>query len=624
MKERAAELRAEGKKGAKKADGLQALLDKIAEMAPEDRALAERVHVTVTAAAPELAPKTWYGMPAYANADDKVVIFFQDSGKFGYRYSTLGFQDVGEPRRRRHVARVVRPHAVEPRRGSTGYRAREDRDLLSSAAGGDQLGDLRGVERRALAQVVAADEQLERVRVVQRRADPADPGRVGADDVGRRRELAGRRVVDAPRRRPRPRSSSRASSASGSPSKTRVHGERVRGDDRARARRSRTPRRSGSPRILRDSLRTLSSSLDQPPSCSEPAHGTTLSASGAGNGPRSSPTDRRARRRPGCPGSGRRRPWPAARAACRCRPDPAPDAAWYDATTSSRRPYARCSAPSATIIDSVVQFGLPMMPLGRVGRGGGVDLGHDERDVGVHPEGAGVVDRDGAARGGDRRPLRGDLVGDVEHRDVDAVEDLRRQRQRPRRPRRAPAAAGRPTAPTRPAGSRPRRRVAVESRSSMTVPTAPVAPTTASVGRDLRAPARSSPGPSVDDGLLASRRPGSNAECTAVTAASTSCLAAHDRDADLGRRDDLDVDAGVRERAEERRGDARVRAHARADQRDLADRVVVLRATRSRSRPCARRRAAMRPVAVGLGQGERDVGAVRRARPRRSARSCRC
>jgi uncharacterized protein YdhG (YjbR/CyaY superfamily) len=94
MKERAAELRAEGKKGAKKADGLQAVLDRIAEMAPDDRALAERVHMTVTANAPELAPKTWYGMPAYANADGKVVLFFQDSGKFGYRYSTLGFQDA--------------------------------------------------------------------------------------------------------------------------------------------------------------------------------------------------------------------------------------------------------------------------------------------------------------------------------------------------------------------------------------------------------------------------------------------------------------------------------------------------------------------------------------------------
>ena len=94
MKARTAELRAEGKKGAKKADGLQAVLDRIAEMAPEDRMLAERVHMAVTTTAPELSPKTWYGMPAYANADGKVVVFFQDSGKFGYRYSTLGFQDV--------------------------------------------------------------------------------------------------------------------------------------------------------------------------------------------------------------------------------------------------------------------------------------------------------------------------------------------------------------------------------------------------------------------------------------------------------------------------------------------------------------------------------------------------
>jgi uncharacterized protein YdhG (YjbR/CyaY superfamily) len=94
MKERAAELQAEGRKGAKKADGLQAVLDRIAEMAPDDRALAERVHVTVTAAAPDLSPKTWYGMPAYADEDGKIVVFFQDSGKFNYRYSTLGFQDA--------------------------------------------------------------------------------------------------------------------------------------------------------------------------------------------------------------------------------------------------------------------------------------------------------------------------------------------------------------------------------------------------------------------------------------------------------------------------------------------------------------------------------------------------
>jgi uncharacterized protein YdhG (YjbR/CyaY superfamily) len=94
MKQRAAELRAEGKSGAKKADGLQAVLDAIAKMAPEDRVIAERVHATVSTTAPELAPKTWYGMPAYTNADGKVVFCFKNSGKFGMRYSTLEFQDA--------------------------------------------------------------------------------------------------------------------------------------------------------------------------------------------------------------------------------------------------------------------------------------------------------------------------------------------------------------------------------------------------------------------------------------------------------------------------------------------------------------------------------------------------
>jgi uncharacterized protein YdhG (YjbR/CyaY superfamily) len=93
MKQRAAELRAEGRSGAKKADGLQAVLDSIAAMADDDRALAERVHVTVTANAPDLAPRTWYGMPAYTNADGKVVVSFKNAGKFGQRYSTLEFQD---------------------------------------------------------------------------------------------------------------------------------------------------------------------------------------------------------------------------------------------------------------------------------------------------------------------------------------------------------------------------------------------------------------------------------------------------------------------------------------------------------------------------------------------------
>ena len=94
MKARVAELRAEGKKGAKKADEAQAVLDAIAKMAPDDRALAERVHATVTAAAPQLSPKTWYGMPAYANEDGKVVCFFKAASKFKVRYATVGFEDA--------------------------------------------------------------------------------------------------------------------------------------------------------------------------------------------------------------------------------------------------------------------------------------------------------------------------------------------------------------------------------------------------------------------------------------------------------------------------------------------------------------------------------------------------
>ncbi len=96
MKERAAELRAEGRAGSKKADGLQAVLDKISELEPDDRALAERVHVAVTSAAPELSPKTWYGMPAYTNADGKIIVAFKNAKKFSQRYSTLEFQDAAQ------------------------------------------------------------------------------------------------------------------------------------------------------------------------------------------------------------------------------------------------------------------------------------------------------------------------------------------------------------------------------------------------------------------------------------------------------------------------------------------------------------------------------------------------
>ena len=88
MKERAKELKAE----ATKADGEKALLEKVAEMKGTDRAIAKRLHAIVTAAAPTLSPKTWYGMPAYAK-DGKIVCFFQSKAKFGSRYATFGFSD---------------------------------------------------------------------------------------------------------------------------------------------------------------------------------------------------------------------------------------------------------------------------------------------------------------------------------------------------------------------------------------------------------------------------------------------------------------------------------------------------------------------------------------------------
>ena len=88
MKERAQELKAE----ARKADGESALLAKIAEMPKADRVLAERVHAIVKANAPDLSPKTWYGMPAYAR-EGKVVCFFQSADKFKARYATFGFSD---------------------------------------------------------------------------------------------------------------------------------------------------------------------------------------------------------------------------------------------------------------------------------------------------------------------------------------------------------------------------------------------------------------------------------------------------------------------------------------------------------------------------------------------------
>jgi uncharacterized protein YdhG (YjbR/CyaY superfamily) len=89
MKERAQELKAE----ARRADGEKALLAKVAEMPEPDRAMAERLHAIVKASAPGLSPKTWYGMPAYANKDGKVVCYFTAASKFKSRYATFGFND---------------------------------------------------------------------------------------------------------------------------------------------------------------------------------------------------------------------------------------------------------------------------------------------------------------------------------------------------------------------------------------------------------------------------------------------------------------------------------------------------------------------------------------------------
>ena len=94
MRERAHELKASARRGprAEEADGESEVLAKIAEMQAPDRAMAERLHAVITASAPALAPRLWYGMPAYAK-DGNVICFFQCAQKFKTRYATLGFSD---------------------------------------------------------------------------------------------------------------------------------------------------------------------------------------------------------------------------------------------------------------------------------------------------------------------------------------------------------------------------------------------------------------------------------------------------------------------------------------------------------------------------------------------------
>ncbi|HET8811066.1 MAG TPA: DUF1801 domain-containing protein [Gaiella sp.] len=95
MRERAKELKAEARRGKDRAAGESDLLAKIAEMPKGDRDMATRLHAIVTKTAPDLMPKTWYGMPAYAT-DGKIVCFFQSAAKFGSRYATFGFNDTAK------------------------------------------------------------------------------------------------------------------------------------------------------------------------------------------------------------------------------------------------------------------------------------------------------------------------------------------------------------------------------------------------------------------------------------------------------------------------------------------------------------------------------------------------
>ena len=91
--EEKAAMRARAKELKSKADGESAVLAALAKMSAADRALGKRIHAIVKENAPDLTPKTWYGMPAYANRDGKVVVFFRDAGKFKERYAMLGFND---------------------------------------------------------------------------------------------------------------------------------------------------------------------------------------------------------------------------------------------------------------------------------------------------------------------------------------------------------------------------------------------------------------------------------------------------------------------------------------------------------------------------------------------------
>ena len=187
MKERAAELKAE----AQKADGEKTLLAKVAEMKGKDKTMAKKIHAIVKANAPDLRPKTWYGMPAYANEDGKIVVLLPGRREVRVEVCDVRVQRRGESRRGRHVAHLLRAQGADRRRREEDRRAREE----SRALAGFEFAPpgLRGESRYAVATVerVVRDPRGSEDRGI--RGREYRPGSAGAlparARVPRRRDL---------------------------------------------------------------------------------------------------------------------------------------------------------------------------------------------------------------------------------------------------------------------------------------------------------------------------------------------------------------------------------------------------------------------------------------------------
>src|SRR4051812_25043411 len=281
----------------------------------------------------------------------------------------------------------------------------------------------------------------------------------------------------------------------------------------------------------------------------------------------------------------------------------------------STKPYSACNAPRATIIDSVVQLGLAMMPLGRNLAAAALTSGTTSGTSGSIRNAA-ELSTTTAPRVAAIGAHCADTSSGTSNMATSTPSKTSSDRattstSSPRRCSRLPADRGEATRRIS-----PHTFARVESRSSITVPTAPVAPTTARVGMRSLLMTGSS-------GVSSARPPVHNSLGLAHIEVEGGVDRAHcvidvlttddDRDADLRGGDHLDVHTRRRERAEERCGHTGMRAHARPDQRDLADAVVVEQVLETDGRPDAVECGHCR-LTVGLGQGERDVRATGRGR----------